>query len=590
MLVLKKEKKAPKLYNRKSIKRKFLMIYFYLVLLPCVLMIVYSLNLYSKYVINSIIASKYNTLHAINETIDTKLEQYQNIGTMIYYNEIVMEVLEEPYWSKSDEKIITGYLSSIVNAEPYIESAMITKGSKTCIAGNVYQDIDLYISDITKKLKTEKTAMKWLPTVQLYNNYGHEVFPLVCYRAINNDTGQIGTLWLFISSRLCNRIINSDFKYHEGDIYIMDNEQTVVASNNVDLVSKVYDGMDSELIIDNARGNFRNDNKEIVIYEKSYETGWYIINVTPINVMLKENNRIILFVGGLVVLGLISITLIYIYMSSRLTKPLDTLKKGLDRVAQGDFDYKLYKNSKSDEDEIGELTNTYNYMIDKIQILMEQIREEEELKNKEKIKLLSMQIGPHFIYNTLNSLKWMAMINKQENIRKMTESLIKLLMNSTYEIGEMITLRQEIELLECYVYIQRIRYGNFIINFDIPDELRECKVGKMLLQPIVENCIIHGFSGKSGIGTIKIAATASGNDLIISIEDNGKVSDSNNYSMQSHKKSIGLGNIQERIKLNFGSEYYCTIKGEKGIGTTVKLKLPLIMEEFDKKNNYGVKS
>jgi len=222
-------------------------------------------------------------------------------------------------------------------------------------------------------------------------------------------------------------------------------------------------------------------------------------------------------------------------------------------------------------------------MLGKISDLMEEVRIKEEAKNNEKMKVLSMQIGPHFIYNTLNSIKWMAAVNKQPNIKKMVESLIKLMVSVTYNTNEEIYLHEEIELIKYYCYIQKVRYMNFDIVYNISEDARNCRVIKFILQPVIENCILYAFSGKADGGVIEISAEVQ-DMLYITIKDNGSGFDTSilNDVEKSNKDKpdhIGLQNVIERIHLNYGNNYGLIISSEIGEGTTVTVKLPIIRDE-----------
>lgn len=327
------------------------------------------------------------------------------------------------------------------------------------------------------------------------------------------------------------------------------------------------------------------EESEIVVFSTSKDTDWSIVTVTLESVVFKDLNQIKLMACFIFMFYIVFLIGAYIFLTRLIFKPLERLSQGMGRVSQGDFDIKVEAIQK---DEIGMLTESYNYMVDKIQELMEQIRAEEKAKNEERMKVLAMQIGPHFTYNTLNTIKWMAVVNKQDNIRKMIESLIKLMVSVTYNMDEEITVEEEIELLKCYVYIQKTRYMNFDVLFDVDDAAKDCRICKLVLQPLVENSILYAFRDKVEGGLISVVIRAEG-DLMIEVEDNGKGFDvailEEDKVKTKRPDKIGLENISERIRLNYGGNYGITIISEINNGTKIIMKLPLKKKIADIERN-----
>lgn len=213
------------------------------------------------------------------------------------------------------------------------------------------------------------------------------------------------------------------------------------------------------------------------------------------------------------------------------------------------------------------------------------IRNNKEIteKNSFKYQALCAQLRPHFIYNSLNTIKWLAVINKQENIQKLTEALIYILMNAAGGEKENYTVRQEIKLVEQYVVIQKARFLNFNIIFDIEEDTKDCRIFQFLIQTVVENAIIHGFRrGMAQGGKIIVAVKKKEDCLSIIVEDNGCGFDVNTWrkcgGTGSDHTNIGLKNIEQMIQLEYGKEYYMTVDSVLGEGTKVMYKLPFIKE------------
>lgn len=198
------------------------------------------------------------------------------------------------------------------------------------------------------------------------------------------------------------------------------------------------------------------------------------------------------------------------------------------------------------------------------------------------MKVLSMQINPHFVFNTLNTVKWMAISNKQTNIKCMIESLIALMKSVTYTRKEEVFVEEELELLASYVYIQKMRFVNFEVGYEVDDNTKKLKILKLLLQPLVENCILHAFQGRRQGGVIKIRIYRQEEALHIWVEDNGigfdmreqeKLFEANREESAEH---VGIYNVVQRIRLNYGESYGAEIQSVPGAGTKVHLTLPVL--------------
>jgi len=224
------------------------------------------------------------------------------------------------------------------------------------------------------------------------------------------------------------------------------------------------------------------------------------------------------------------------------------------------------------------LTDHFNTMVRKVNHLMENVKEEEKEKNEFKMQALMMQMSPHFIYNSLNTIKWIAVINKQENIRQMIESLIQIFMNMSKRTDENNKIRDEMELLQNYANIQKARFLNFDLVIQADEDTMDLPVKRFLLQPIVENAIIHGLNQSEKIGLISIRVYQDGY-LHVEITDNGvgfEVSQlKEKREPDTRHTRIGLENVQQMLKLEYGDPYGMKIESALGKGTKVSYLLPI---------------
>jgi two-component system sensor histidine kinase YesM len=285
-------------------------------------------------------------------------------------------------------------------------------------------------------------------------------------------------------------------------------------------------------------------------------------------------NRYIIIVGAV---SLVFLLLIATRTSERITKPV---KKLID-------DLRHFKKNKQKEglsilnekDEIYELEVTYNQMIEEIIRLIDENNTEMENKRKLELYALQMQINPHFLYNTLDTIAWLAKLKNEKDIEHLVLSLAKFFRLSLHKGDKFIKIKEEIDLVKSFLEIERMRFPElFEVIYEISDEVKEIETLKLVFQPIVENAIKHGFSDLDYRGRIYIRAYPYLDDVIFEVEDNGKGFDPGEDLFSDDKLLIGLGgyglkNVDERIKLEYGRDYGVTVDSEVGKGTKVFIKI-----------------
>jgi two-component system sensor histidine kinase YesM len=237
--------------------------------------------------------------------------------------------------------------------------------------------------------------------------------------------------------------------------------------------------------------------------------------------------------------------------------------------------------------EIYQLAQDCDIAIKKVRDLIEQNRQEQELKRALELRALQAQINPHLLYNTLDSIIWMIELGENQNAIDMTSSLAKLFRLAISKESEMISIRNEIEYVEAYLAIQKQRYKEKL-SYEIAfsPELYGLKLMKLLIQPLVENAIYHGIKGMDGPGHIKIIGSREDSAVVIRVGDNGvgmsaEILNALNEGNVEPSRSGGVGvkNVQERIRLSFGPEYGVRLESAPGEGTTAVVRIPVIPGE-----------
>ena len=293
------------------------------------------------------------------------------------------------------------------------------------------------------------------------------------------------------------------------------------------------------------------------------------LNDILINVTQTFHNIFFTLLAAVCILGAI------MYILARwLGKNITTLSEAMGRFSSGDMDTVVTIRSN---DEFSVLGNSFNEMTQNIRQLLETVRQKEKEKVELQIKSLQGQINLHFLFNTLNTIKNLCYIQRVTNVEKLVNALMELLHISMDNSSEWVTLETEINYISQYLEIYQYKSLDDIMCYiDMEDEVKQCLVLKFMVQPIVENSIIHGLEGQKGKGIIHISAQKKGTDLEIVVKDNGNGFD---VSKRNTLNSIGLNNIEERIHIHFGKGYGLKVESVEGVSTTVSIHIPYLCTE-----------
>lgn len=323
--------------------------------------------------------------------------------------------------------------------------------------------------------------------------------------------------------------------------------------------------------------------KGILTYEKDVVSGLMLFEILPYSRM-PIDRQVILKTIAMIFFYCIAIGLVLSFLISRqLGRPIKRLVAHLNLVAQGHFSPDPSIESR---DEIGTIGHHINQMSCQINALMETRIEGEKEKKDLEIKMLQAQINPHFLYNTLDSIRWIATMQKNSGIVQMVTSLSALLRNMAKGFNEKVTLRQELDFLNDYVIIEKVRYLElFDLQIEVTDpDLYQAEIIKLTLQPLVENAIFNGIEPSGRTGLIKIRAWAEESVLYVSVTDNGigmskeqcqKILTDTSRITKSTMSGIGLPNVDRRFKLVYGEDYGLTIESEPDSYTRITISLPL---------------
>ena len=373
----------------------------------------------------------------------------------------------------------------------------------------------------------------------------------------------------------------------KGYVYIINNDGIIIYHPQQQLI---YTGLKNEKIdfaVNNEDGSYiqnNNGEKTVMTIKTVGYTGWKIVGISYYNEMVTSKKEIYYYIISVVAVSIIVLFVMSLIISARISLPIKKLEKLMARVEKGELD--IYAEIKG-EDEVKQLSKTFNSMISRIRNLMDEIFKEQEAKRKSEIKALQAQINPHFLYNTLDSIVWMAENGESKGVITMVIALANLFRTSISRGKEIIKIKDELENARSYLVIQQMRYTDkfdYIIEAD--EAVLEYRTFKIVLQPIIENSIYHGIKRMVDRGMIKVTAEIIDDKLLLQVIDNGlgmskETAESILSKEPKGKVSSGIGvkNVHERIQLYFGNEYGLEIESELEVGTCVKIWLPKLKEE-----------
>lgn len=277
---------------------------------------------------------------------------------------------------------------------------------------------------------------------------------------------------------------------------------------------------------------------------------------------------------------LIAVFFVLHYLNRSILHPVKELHREMQKVKEGVKE--LERPERISKDEIGNLTNQFYDMVERIEVLEKETLLKEKQKYKLEIEALQAQINPHFLYNTINAVKMLLRMERKEDAQTALAALNDILKNTLSDSSKTVTLESEIQMLNSYIFIRKLRYDQFQFQIYVDKELLDCRILKFLIQPFIENCFLHGFEEITEETHIEVIIKEKNGDLEIWINDNGTGMDDRTIQelLSCRRKrrginGIGVGNVIERVKKNYGSGYYVDIYSKLGEGTSVCLVLPI---------------
>lgn len=533
---------------------------------------------------NNAITYVTDSIRHADESLGAILEDVDHIGSTIVTNESnVIDILRSDNYEVSydwflEQKQIVEFLTSLSAYKSSIARiSVVGLNGKIFFKGDPYLDqtnlnhplLDQILSASGKKVYIKQSAAET----------GRDE-TITFGRAITYRKQSIGAVMIDIDYDVIVKAY--DIRPSEDSfIYVVDPNGEVVYYSNPGLPQ---DRIIKQLIGTNQVEEMHIDGTDhLIVTYTSDVTGWTTIGMIPEHTLIKDSIGLRNQIIQVVLLVFLVVLVVSIAVTSQITKNLRKLRNTMLWVKDGNFSV---TNSIQSKDEVGQLSVVFQDMLEKVGALLEDVKSRERQKREAELMALQAQIRPHFLYNTLNTIKYLAKLRNAANIEEVSTSLIQLLRGVLGNTKEFVTIEEELDYVQSYIRIQKYKYIEpFVVNIQADPALMGCKIVKLSIQPIVENAIIHGIGPLKDKGLLYIKIQKDRQNVRIEVTDNGNgMSEAQIINVLRNKNTdgnfsfngMGISNVQERIKMMFGESYGLSIYSELGMYTTVEMVIPYI--------------
>lgn len=529
-------------------------------------------------------------IQQMNQNIDSYIDYMENIAYLISSNEDVQDYLFDEKIDNEGRYRILNQFQTILDSRSDIRNVgIISKNGRMLIndgSKSVNQDLDLNTQEwYATALEKPNGPILTSSHVQHIIS-GERPWVITLSRGIRDRSGsgeKEGVFFIDLNYSAISVLCDQSTVGTKGYAFILDAKGNIVYHPQQ---QQLYNELQTEnisLIMDTDEDTVLtgtgNDGKLYSI-SRSEKTGWTVVDCTNVKELLSKSRQAqSVYVLTAIILVIVAL-LFSRFMARSITLPIQKLRDSMKKVQEGDFSVSdVVVDSKN---EIGSLTKSFDVMTHRIHELMEQNVHEQEEKRKSELKALQSQINPHFLYNTLDSIIWMAEGKKNEEVVLMTASLARLLRQSISNEDEVVPIANEVEYARGYLTIQKMRYKDKLeFQIEVDSSILYIPLIKLVLQPIIENAIYHGLKYKESKGLLIVKGFMKDGNAVLQVIDDGVGMDEetlahiyDKHKVNYHSNGVGVYNVQKRLKLYYGEDYGITYTSELGKGTTATITIP----------------
>lgn len=590
-LPLKFSAKQTTLLRNVKIKNRLLCIFLFISLVPVTFIGFYAYTVYTKSINNKLQYSNEQALYLLNKNFITELNTFRMYIDTISVSNECQEILSAPsdanfILKEQDVQAISDLRTRIPFPSIHLKNLRILDRNRNIIYDFGYDDIDSdYFSRIVEEIDTSSPHDS-LQYIHTYRSSDKIIIGRKIYSSSQLNE-HIGYILIYLDETFFSNKLFSNVAFgEESNIMLVRNDGYIISSQDRSLLGKLLDNALLKQIRSNqsslAKTVYTEYKNEQVVLISAYNEAFdnYLITYFPYHYITDETTKIN---QKLVLLAFVLITLCICLTLIVYTSIMQPIHQMVEKCNNISYDRLNTAINDPSPDELGFLSRTIDQMLYRIHISNMKQAQNEEQKRSLELSILQYQINTHFLFNTLNSLRVVAQMNSVPILEQGISSLSFLLQQTLVKKQEIIPLSQEIENLNHYFTIQGIRYaGMFDVKYKLENSSLSYEIPRFALQPLTENAIIHGTANVNMPITIFIESHFSDNNsLKIVIRDNGCGFNSNETKQTSKKCGSGIGveNVDQRIKLHYGTSYGLSVESHMGEGTICTLTLPRILYE-----------
>ncbi|MFI3208508.1 MAG: histidine kinase [Eubacteriales bacterium] len=546
--------------------------------------------MFQEQLVTEISKNRVDTLSQISHNIEKIQDEIITISDMFYNNQEMQEIiLNFNASSHEDELEIITQLDNTIRTTlmhysfTYEMQLFTTDG---LIYSSNSENVEIISTYVEKSwyykasADSNETNLYWLSHLPIDEEYSNDIDYISLVRFIYNDIGDfVGCLMINVPEEtLCNTYISLIDDYNS--IYIVDADGRIVSHSTSSMVGRLFYNMEvfNDLFADNDYATIYKSGESYLFSRYiSTENNWIVVEEIPMDEVLSP----LISIRNSIILISILVFICCIFLSSllawKVSKPLTKVYDAMKQAQEGDFNVAFPQSGFAETRWISSACE--NFII-RIVELLNAIKKEERQKRITELKFRQMQINPHFMHNTLFTIKCMIDMNRNDEACKMLDAFNEMLQDTLESNDLLVTVEQEIHTLQQYGYLLQQRYGSsFQIEYHISPECNDLLILRFILQPIMENSIFHGLAHRSQEGLVTIDISCNSYFIFLRVSDNGcgMSEEKLNTILNSNATSgqhIGVNNVHSRLKLHYGENANFIINSTENVGTTVFITVP----------------